>query len=246
MTGKRLPKDRTGQKFRCYSVVRTVLAEPGGKIHLLKCSECGAKVLSQWNATNEIFCPLPCKCGNRRITTLKVGDIRRNKEVLKIKRLGPNDYEIRVRCLNCGRTSTTDLPALNAKTDKPSKWCEHCKGESLQATYVGRNIHSWRVASEAGERITCVCRKCKNKITLPRKHFHTLKNRKCKVCLERRKHLDRDKVIYVLFTRGYTYKSIAEYFGLDVSTIQEMVHKMEHGFEGPDWVKRPRHKQRWQ
>ena len=232
-----LPKDRTGQKFRCYRVVKTIPADPDGRYHVLKCSECGAERPSKWNATKQIFCPLPCDCGNYLFSQLKVGDIRNNKKVLNIKvtsRRGVKQYEVLVKCLNCGAKSTIrNLNVLTRHRGKPQMWCEHCKWDSLRVDYTGRQVGTWKVIDDEKESMTCKCLKCGHRIVLPRKHIGSLKKRPCPKCLERRKKVDRNKIIFLLFYEGYSYRAIGEYFKLSAGTVKEIVVRVAERYERP-------------
>jgi Zn finger protein HypA/HybF involved in hydrogenase expression len=232
-----LPKDRTGQKFRCYRVVRTIPGESDYRFHLLKCSKCGAQKRSHWDETKKIFCPLPCDCGNYLFSDLKVGDVRNNKKVLEIKvkyRDGVKHYKVLVKCLNCGAMSTVrELSRLTTHKGKPQKWCEYCKGDALRVDYTGRVVGTWEVTKDEKESMTCKCIKCGDRIVLPRKHINTLKKRLCPKCLKDRKKVDRNKIMYVLFYKGYSYKSIGEYYGITVSSVKEVVDRLATQYEGP-------------
>ncbi len=232
-----LPKDRTGQKFRCYRVVRTIRREPDGRYHILKCSECGAEKRSKWFATSKSFCPLPCDCGNLLYSKLKVGDIRNNKKVLNIKVTFPRGvkkYEVLVKCLNCGAKSTIkDITVLNKRPGKPQMWCRHCKGDSLRFDYTGDEVGTWRVIDDRKESMTCSCLKCKYQIVLLRKHIGTLKKRKCPACLENSRKVDRDKIMFLLHNKGYSYKAIGEYFRLSGPIVKDIVNRTARGYVGP-------------
>jgi len=231
------PKDRTGQKFRCYRVVRTVPGIRGCRYHILRCTKCGAETHSKWFEPNKRFCPLPCDCGSLLCSKLKVGDIRNNKKILKIKPIHPRgfrEYEILAQCLNCGAKLTiSGISALNPDHNKPQMWCKHCIGESLRISYVGREVGTWKVIDEEKESMTCQCVECGHQIVLLRKHIPTLKGRKCRECLEERKKVDRDKIIYILFDEGYSYKAIGEYFGLHISSVKDVVLKVGPRYEPP-------------
>lgn len=231
------PKNRTGHRYRCYRVVRTVPEDPHGRYYVLKCSECGAQIRSKWYEHSKRFSPLPCDCGNLLFSQLKVGDIRNNKKILRIAvthRRGVRQYEVLVKCLNCGAKSTiTNINVLTKRTDRPQMWCEHCKGNSLRVSYVGRIVGTWKVIDEEKESMTCRCLKCRHQIVLLRKHIGTLKKRKCPECLERKKKVDRNKIIFLLFDEGFSYKAIGEYFGLSVATVKEIVQRVAVRYEGP-------------
>jgi hypothetical protein len=185
---KNVPIDRTGQIFRCYQVVRTIPRDPDGRYHVLKCDQCGAVGRSKWFEKSRIFCPMPCDCGDFRYSKLVVGDVRNGKEILKIDvsfRNGVKHYRILVRCLNCGAEST--VTELNRLADKPGKlqtYCRHCKGDALRVDHIGQTIGTWKIIEEGRDKMTCRCLKCRNEITLLRKHIGTLLKRKCRRCRE--------------------------------------------------------------
>jgi len=173
-----------------------------------------------------------------RYSKLRVGDIRNNKKILKIKvtsRRGVTKYEVLVKCLNCGAKSTiSNINVLTERADKPQMWCRHCKTDSLRVDYTGRKVGTWKVIDEDKESMTCRCLKCRHQIVLPRKHIGTLKNRKCPKCLERRKKVDRNKIIFLLFDEGYSYRAIGEYYHLSVATVKEIVERVALRYEGPE------------
>jgi len=232
-----LPKDRTGQKFRCYNVVRTAPKDPRGQYYVLKCSECGAERRSQWYETTKVFCPLPCDCGKKHYSKLKVGDIRNNKKVLKIKVTTPGGlkkYEILVKCLNCGAVWTINrLKALRIHHGKPAICCKHCRGDSVRIDHTGREIGTWKIIDEEKESMTCKCLKCKHKIVLLRKHIGRLNIRKCSKCLENQKKVDRNKAILILHKAGYSYKAIGKYFRLPGPTVRAIAIRTAKRHEGP-------------
>ena len=232
----KLPKDRTGQKFRCYRVVKTIPKEASSRFHLLKCSKCGAEILSQWNETTRVFSPMPCDCGDNRIAGIKVGDIRNNKEVLKVTRLGPGDYEVRVKCLNCGKKSTIrNFGMLRGNPSKPRMWCEHCKGVSIRARYKGQVVQErWMVVDEDMKSLTCRCLICGDEIIIARGHFAWLKTKPCHNCLDMERKLTRKKIICELFSKGYPYDSIAVYYGLSEEAIRDIVKKAGVVYQSPE------------
>jgi hypothetical protein len=233
-----LPKNRTGQKFRCYRVVKTIPKDRDGRYYVLKCSECGAMTRSKWYEQAKRFCPIPCRCGDLHYSKIKVGDVRNNKKVLKVKtrfRRGVKEYEVLVQCLNCGAKSTiTNINVLAKNAGKPQMWCKHCKGDALRVSYVGRIIGTWKVIDEEKESMTCRCLKCRHRIVLLRKHIGTLKKRKCPKCLERKKKVDRNKIIFLLFDEGFSYKAIGQYYGLSVATVKGIVERVAMRYEGPE------------
>lgn len=232
-----LPIDRTGQTFRCYRVVRTTPKDPDGLYHVLKCSQCGAQNRSRWNAASKTFCPLPCDCGDLRYSKLKVGDIRNNKKVLEVKvtsRRGAKEYEVLVKCLNCGAKSTiTNINVLTKHPGKPQKWCRHCKADSLRVDYTGRVVGTWKVIDEDRKSMACRCFECRHPIVLLRKHIGTLEDRECPKCLKRRNTVDRNKIIYLLYYEGFSYRAIGEYYGLSVSTVKGIVDRVTSRYQHP-------------
>ncbi|HDS29749.1 MAG TPA: hypothetical protein ENN67_01760 [Firmicutes bacterium] len=102
--------------------------------------------------------------------------------------------------------------------------------------YQGKSVGTWKIVDE--ERInntmTCRCNICGHKIVLERKHIGTLKKRRCPACLEKRNSLHRNKVMYVLFSAGYSYDAIADYFGIKRITAKEKIVRERERFVPPD------------
>lgn len=232
----KLPIDRTGQKFRCYRVVKTIPKKAGSRFHLLKCSKCGAEILTKWSETTRVFSPMPCGCGDNRTPSIKVGDIRNNKEVLEVKKRGPGDYEVWVKCLHCGRKSTVrNFQMLRGNPKKPHMWCEHCKGVSIRASYKGQVVQQrWKIVDEDMTSMTCRCMKCGDEITIGRGRIAWLKKKPCHNCLNMQRKLTRKKIICALFSRGYPYDSIAEYYGQSEEAIRGIVKETRVKYQSPE------------
>jgi hypothetical protein len=234
----RAPKDRTGRKFRCYRVVKTIPRDPNHKHYLLKCTECGAKGRAKYYADTGKFTPMPCKCGSHAFSRLKVGEIRNNKEILRIKKIGHHGsraYEVLVRCLNCGAMSViTNLNQLTAQRNRPQLRCRHCVGESLSVRYLGRQIGAWEIVDEDRKWMTCMCLECGNRIVMRRNNISAVASRKCRACFERRRKVDKNKIIYILSRAGYSYNAIAEYFEMNPGTVMYIAGKVAKRYEAPE------------
>jgi predicted DNA-binding protein YlxM (UPF0122 family) len=215
--------------------MKTVPGDRNGAFHILECITCGARVESKWNASTQVFTPMPCDCGDGRKPKIKVGDILNNKAVLRVTRLGPGDYEVRVKCLNCGRKSTLkNFAMLRGSRVKPRMWCERCKGESIQAGYMGQVVNNWKIIKEDMKWLTCTCLKCRDEITIARGHFAWLKTKPCHNCLGMQRKLTSNKIIGVLFSKGYSYDSISEYYGLSQEAVRDIVKKVGVKYQSPE------------
>lgn len=179
---------------------------------------------------------MPCDCGDGRTASIKVGHILNNKKVLGVTRLGPGDYEVRVQCLNCGRKSTIkNFGMLRGNREKPRMWCEHCKGESIRVSYKGQVVEQrWKVVGEDMKWLTCRCLKCRDEITIARGHFAWLKKKPCHNCLDMQRKLTSNKIIGVLFGKGYSYDSIAEYYRLSKEAVRDIVKKVGVKYRSPE------------
>jgi hypothetical protein len=235
------PIDRKGQKWRCYTVLKTITGQPSGRNHLLKCSKCGAEEYSSWSATSSIFTPKPCDCGDGRKTRIKVGDIRNNKKILKVDvghRAGRKEYTIEVQCLNCDETDTLNsLYTLTRHKGKNIRYCRFCEWDAVRKDHTGEKHGRWKILTDPGpgvkKRIAVECVKCGKQATFGRNRLHLLKDKKCTGCRTMRREVDDEKVMFVLYREGYGYREIAEYFETNASRVRAVVNDMAVKYESP-------------